>query len=466
MLADIADARGRGARAIFLVDDNITLERRRASRRCARRSSTPGFNDIDYIVQAMTSSIANHGATLAPLMRQAGFRYVFLGIENILDDDLAFLRASAKNAQREGGRRVGNATLQRDRGPAPRTACYVVGGLIVGNPDDTRESIEANLAFARRYVDWPYIQHPTPYPGTPMTEDFRARGLIVNDRVEEYDGTTAVVRSEHLAADEIEFLRWRAERWMKVRHLPGVLRHYPGFVLRHGPRMLAHTFRGTTWRSVARAGERARRCSRATRRAAPPSASTCRLEIRSVRMSQLRRMFAVVALALVLAPLVASAPLFDPDEGLHAAIAQEMVQRGDYVTPTFRGEPFLDKPILFFWAEAASLRLFGHHAAAVRIPPLLFGLFGMITVALLGRAIFDESAGLVAGIVYGTMLLPMGVSEVAVHDIGLVPFMCLAALCLVRIEAPDPPKPVVSAFRRNFIHLTPSPPASRLAFRS
>ena len=41
---------------------------------------------------------------------------------------------------------------------------YVVGGLIVGNPDDTRESIEANLAFARRYVDWPYIQHPTPYP--------------------------------------------------------------------------------------------------------------------------------------------------------------------------------------------------------------------------------------------------------------------------------------------------------------
>ena len=145
-------------------------------------------------------------------------------------------------------------------------------------------------------------------------------------------------------------------------------------------------------------------------------------------------MFAVVALALVLAPLVASAPLFDPDEGLHAAIAQEMVQRGDYVTPTFRGEPFLDKPILFFWTEAASLRLFGHRAAAVRIPPLLFGLFGMVTVALVGRALFDESAGLIAGIVYGTMLLPMGVSEVAVHDIGLVPFMCLAVLCMLRVD--------------------------------
>ena len=30
------------------------------------------------------------------------------------------------------------------------------------------------------------------------------------------------------------------------------------------------------------------------------------------------------------------------------------------------------------------------------------------------------------------MLLPLGVSEVAVHDVGLVPFMCVAAWCLLR----------------------------------
>ena len=72
-------------------------------------------------------------------------------------------------------------------------------------------------------------------------------------------------------------------------------------------------------------------------------------------MSRLRRIFALMALVLVVAPLAANAPLFDPDEGLHAAIAQEMVLSGDYVTPTFLGEPFLDKPILFFWSEALSL---------------------------------------------------------------------------------------------------------------
>ena len=208
-------------------------------------------------------------------MRKAGFRYVFLGIENVLDEDLAFLRASAKNAQREGGRRVGNATIQAIDA-LHRAGLSVVGGIIVGNPDDTRASIEANLAFAKRYVDWPYIQHPTPYPGTPMTEDFRRRGLIVNDRVEEYDGTTAVVRTEHLDADDIEFLRWRAERWMKVRHLPGVLRRYPGFVAAQRPADAART-RSAGRRGGRSSGSRASgRCSRATRRAAPPSASTCR----------------------------------------------------------------------------------------------------------------------------------------------------------------------------------------------
>jgi radical SAM superfamily enzyme YgiQ (UPF0313 family) len=248
VLADIADARAHGAEAIFLVDDNITLDIGRFEALC-RAIIDAGFNDADYFVQAMTAPIAQHGARLAPLMRRAGFRYVFLGIENILDEDLGFLRARAKNARREKGRTIGNASIEAIE-QLHRHGMFVVGGLIVGNPDDTRESIETNLAFARRYVDWPYIQHPTPYPRTPMTRAFRERGLIVDEDVSHYDGTTAVVRSEHVAAEDIEFLRWRAERWMKMRHFPRAFLHSPLFVLRHGRRMLAHTFAGSTVRSM------------------------------------------------------------------------------------------------------------------------------------------------------------------------------------------------------------------------
>lgn len=247
VIDDIRDARDRGARAVFLVDDNITLNVARFRSLCDAIVAAR-LNDIDYVVQGMTSAFASGGDDLGRRMRAAGFRYVFLGIENVVAGDLAFLRAGAKNAERQAGRTVGNATTHAVD-LLHRHGMLVVGGLIVGNPDDTRESIEANLAFARRYVDWPYIQHPTPYPGTPMTRDFRDRGLIVSDDVEEYDGTTAVVRTEHMDAEEVEYMRWRAERWMKVRHLPVVVRHDPVFVIRNGLRMLRHTFRGTSLRT-------------------------------------------------------------------------------------------------------------------------------------------------------------------------------------------------------------------------
>jgi len=208
-----------------------------------------GLNDIDFIMQAMTSPLAEHGARLAPLMRRAGFRYVFLGIENVLESDLAFLKAGAKNTHRHAGQKIGNAAITAiDH--LHRHGIYVVGGLIVGSPDDTRESIEANLEFARRYVDWPYIQHPTPYPRTPMTDDFRRRNLIVDEDVNHYDGTTAVVGTDHVPPREVEFLRWRAERWMKLRHMPVACRHSPRFVLQHGRAMLQHTFVGSTWKSM------------------------------------------------------------------------------------------------------------------------------------------------------------------------------------------------------------------------
>jgi len=247
VIDDIRDAHARGARSIFLVDDNITLDIERFESLC-HAIIDAGLNRIDYLVQGMTAPIATRGDSLAQLMRRAGFRYVFLGIENVLDDDLVFLKARAKNSRvSTAGRNNTSLTAVKI---LQRHGLLVVGGLIVGSPGDKRESVAANLEFARRHIDWPYIQHPTPYPGTPMTRDFEERGLVVNQQRDEYDGTTAIIRGEHLEPEEVEFMRWKAERWMKVRHIPAVFRHDPMFVLRNWPRMLAHTFRGSTWRSA------------------------------------------------------------------------------------------------------------------------------------------------------------------------------------------------------------------------
>ena len=134
---------------------------------------------------------------------------------------------------------------------------------------------------------------------------------------------------------------------------------------------------------------------------------------------------------LLLAP---SIPLLDPDEGLHAAIAQEMVERGDWVVPRLQGKPFLDKPILYFWAEAASLKLFGMSEGAVRLPGLLLGLLGMAATGIVGGRIFGRDAGWLAAIFYASMILPVALTQAAAHDVALVPSVAFATLLLWEAE--------------------------------
>jgi len=119
-----------------------------------------GLDDLDYLVQAMTSAIAANGTTLAPLMA-AGFRYGLPRDRTSWPDDLRFLRARAKNALRANGKTLGNATTTAIE-HLHRHGMYVVGGLNVGNPDDTREAIEAKPRLRPRWGGLPL--HPAPHP--------------------------------------------------------------------------------------------------------------------------------------------------------------------------------------------------------------------------------------------------------------------------------------------------------------
>ena len=58
--------------------------------------------------------------------------------------------------------------------------------------------------------------------------------------------------------------------------------------------------------------------------------------------------------------LLLEIPLLDPDEGLHASISQGMVESGDYTSLRHFWElSFLDKPILFFWAQPVRYAAWG-----------------------------------------------------------------------------------------------------------
>lgn len=132
-------------------------------------------------------------------------------------------------------------------------------------------------------------------------------------------------------------------------------------------------------------------------------------------------------------------PLLDPDEGLHASIAQEMVERGDYVTPRLEGKPFYDKPVLFFWAQAASLRALGMTEAAIRLPGIVFTLLGVLTTALLARRLLGPTAAPLAALFQMSMVLPVALGQFAVHDVALVPWVNLALLGFWEALNSEPP---------------------------
>ena len=156
-----------------------------------------------------------------------------------------------------------------------------------------------------------------------------------------------------------------------------------------------------------------------------------------MKPSELRMLISagiVAAFLIFVYPLLLPTPLLDPDEGMHATISQEMVEHNEWIVPRLRGEPFLDKPILFFWAQMVSLKMFGMTEFAVRLPGLLFGLLGAITTGLLAARLFGARTGWYAWLMSMTMFLPLVLAQAAVHDVALVPWTNLALLCLWEME--------------------------------
>jgi len=144
----------------------------------------------------------------------------------------------------------------------------------------------------------------------------------------------------------------------------------------------------------------------------------------SVRVLKLWSFVAVIALSMHLGGF----PLLDPDEGRNAEVGREMALTNDYVMPRLDGLPYLDKPIVYFAAEAAAMEVLGPTETAARLPALLFTLATAAAAWWFARRLWGEAEAWLAFVAALASPLSVAFSRTVIFDSALSFFITVALM--------------------------------------
>ncbi|HCI12404.1 MAG: hypothetical protein A2063_01695 [Gallionellales bacterium GWA2_60_142] len=112
-----------------------------------------------------------------------------------------------------------------------------------------------------------------------------------------------------------------------------------------------------------------------------------------------------------------------PDEATSFGVVYSMLQSGDWLVPTLVGEPYLDKPPLYYWSAALSAKLFAPllplHDGARLASGLYIGLT-LLFLGLAGRKLYGENRGWAAAIILIGCLGMMVRGHQIITDLGLL----------------------------------------------
>jgi 4-amino-4-deoxy-L-arabinose transferase-like glycosyltransferase len=126
-------------------------------------------------------------------------------------------------------------------------------------------------------------------------------------------------------------------------------------------------------------------------------------------MSALRSRVALAAVlafaALVVGLPAGRAPLWDPNEARYMLLARDILDRGRWLIPDLRGEPYLNKPQLFFWSVAvASLPGGEVTERTAALPAVLSSIATVAAVFAIGARIWGVRSGAMAALVLASTI--------------------------------------------------------------
>jgi 4-amino-4-deoxy-L-arabinose transferase-like glycosyltransferase len=114
----------------------------------------------------------------------------------------------------------------------------------------------------------------------------------------------------------------------------------------------------------------------------------------------------IIGASLLFFPFLGKVHLFDWDEINFAECAREMIVTHNYSKVQINFLPFWEKPPLFIWLQALSMRIFGVNEFAARFPNALIGIIYLLVIFHLGKKIHNRAFGLIWALAYAGSFLP------------------------------------------------------------
>ncbi|MBZ4220450.1 MAG: glycosyltransferase family 39 protein [Chlorobium sp.] len=160
-----------------------------------------------------------------------------------------------------------------------------------------------------------------------------------------------------------------------------------------------------------------------------------------------------------------SAPLFDVDEGAFSEATREMMISKNYLTTWLNGAPRFDKPILIYWLQLASVRLFGLSEFAFRLPSAVGGTVWAASIFLFARKEIGNRQAFFAAAMMVLSLQVMVIAKAAIADGVLNCFLAISMFGLFQHYKTGSNKALLFAFAAaGFGMLTKGPIAVIIPF--
>ncbi|HWG57880.1 MAG TPA: phospholipid carrier-dependent glycosyltransferase [Candidatus Acidoferrales bacterium] len=143
-------------------------------------------------------------------------------------------------------------------------------------------------------------------------------------------------------------------------------------------------------------------------------------------------MGAAVAIVICLFGQLGAIGLTGPDEPRYAWIARAMARTGDWVTPRLYGQPWFEKPVLYYWAAGLGFRLHLPAEWAARLPSAIAALAAALAIAWLARRHYRATRdfacnpALIAPLLFALSVAAIGFARAATPDMLFTATLTLA----------------------------------------